>query len=415
MEMRKRIFRNSGMVFSSARVVVLAATLLLCACSVMAPGPGKVVPASPHYTSLNGTLTPYLERYNLPALGAAVVKDGKIIAAGAVGTRKAGVEIPVTVDDRFHLGSDTKAITSLLAALFVENGTLRWDTTVAEVFPELRDSMNTDLRGVTLEQLLSHTSGMPNDNERFVELLGETMFRDGNLDEMRYWLVSQWVKEPLANEPGTVFAYSNMGFIMVGAILERISGMTWEELATERVFLPLGLDSAGFGPQVSLGKIDAPLGHQIHDDGLKPMMAGPNGDNPLILGPAGTAHMSLLDFARWAAWNAGEGKRGPAIVSPATLKKLHTPIIAMPIKKDAAPGTPSRGSYCLGWGELDFDWSPDPFTYHGGSNRINLAHILLQPGHDFGFVLMTNVSGSKANDAFFALEEELYRMFAPTE
>ena len=75
--------------------------------------------------------------------------------------------------------------------------------------------------------------------------------------------------------------------------------------------LALGLKSAGFGPQASLGKVEAPLGHLIVDGKSKAMLAGPNGDNPLIIGPAGTMHMSVLDFAKWVAWHAGEGKRPP--------------------------------------------------------------------------------------------------------
>ena len=70
-------------------------------------------------TSLNPALTPFLSRYDLPALAAAVVKNGEILAAGAVGTRRVGTNIPVTVNDRFHLGSDTKAMTALLAARLV--------------------------------------------------------------------------------------------------------------------------------------------------------------------------------------------------------------------------------------------------------------------------------------------------------
>jgi CubicO group peptidase (beta-lactamase class C family) len=390
---------------------MLAATLFLSASAASAADTGKQGGAKGQYESLNAILTPYLARYHLPALGAAVVKDGMIIAAGAVGTRRAGAQIPVTVNDRFHLGSDTKAVTALLAAIYVEKGKLRWDSTLGDLFPELKGQMNPGLSRVTLVQLLSHTSGMPPDNERFGELLMKSIFQEGNLNDQRYWMVSEWVKEPLANEPGKTFAYSNMGYTIVGTILERTGGKSWEELVREVIFMPLGLRSAGFGPQATLGKTDAPLGHEIHDGKLKPMLAGPNGDNPLILGPAGTSHMSLLDFARWAGWNAGEGKRGPALVRPATLRKLHTPVIAMPINKEAAPGTPSRGRYGLGWGEIDFEWSPAPFIYHGGSNNKNLAHILFQPKHDFGFVLVTNVSGKKADGAFFALEEVLYRKF----
>jgi len=125
-------------------------------------------------TSLDTLLERYLPTYGLPALGAAVVKDGKIVAAGAVGTRKAGEKIPVTPRDRFHLGSDTKAITALLAAMLVEEGKLRWNSTVAEVFPELAGTMTPGLRGVTLQQLLSHTSGIPSDNAAFGDLLGRT-------------------------------------------------------------------------------------------------------------------------------------------------------------------------------------------------------------------------------------------------
>jgi len=362
--------------------------------------------------SLNAMLAPFLARYELPALAAAIVKDGKVVAVGAVGTRKAGANIPVAVNDRFHLGSDTKAMTALLAAMFVEAGQLRWDVTIAEVFPALAEKMDPGLGRVMLTQLLSHTSGIPSDNDVFGELLEKAMLQDGNLDELRYWLMQQWSMQPLASEPGTQFAYANMNYIIVGAMVERVGGKTWEELITERVFTPLGLRSAGLGPQATLGKIDAPLGHVVIGGQTKFFLAGPNGDNPLIIGPAGNAHMSILDFARWAGWNAGEGKRGPKLVRPETLKRLHTPVISMPERKDAAPGTPTRGRYALGWGELIMDWAPEPLLYHGGSNQKNLAHIWLEPRRDFAMVLVTNISGSKADEALFTLAPELYGRFA---
>jgi CubicO group peptidase (beta-lactamase class C family) len=139
-----------------------------------------------------------------------------------------------------------------------------------------------------------------------------------------------------------------MNYVLAGAMLERVGKKTWEELITERIFLPLGPRSAGLGPQATLGKIDAPLGHLMSDGKTKAFLAGPNGDNPLIIGPAGTAHMSVLDFARWAGWNAGRGKRGPTLVQPETMQKLQTPVVQMPKKHDGAPGTPTRGKYARG-------------------------------------------------------------------
>ena len=148
---------------SLARMALVASVLSCTSARAAAPA------------SLDEMLTPHLARHGLPALAAAVVKDGEIVAAGAVGTRRAGEQIAVTRDDRFHLGSDTKAFTSLLAAMFVEEGKLRWDSTLAEVFPKLEAKMDPGLRKVTLAQFLSHTSGIPGDNEAFKDLLDESM------------------------------------------------------------------------------------------------------------------------------------------------------------------------------------------------------------------------------------------------
>ena len=368
----------------------------------------QTVDTSP--VSLDDLLRPHLSRYSLPALAAAVVRGGVIVAAGAVGTRRAGAGTPVTTNDRFHIGSDTKAMTALVAAMFVEQGLLGWEGTVGAVFPELAATMDPGLRDVTLEQLLSHTSGLPSDDDAFGRLLLQSFAQEGlNLDELRYWLVQQSSKQPLASQPGTTFAYSNLGYTIVGAMLERVSMTTWEELIVARVFDPLGLKTAGFGPQASLGREDAPLGHIIRPDGtLKPMLAGPNGDNPAIIGPAGVVRLSILDFAAWASWNAGEGRRGPALIRPETLRKLHSKMIEIPPPPNAPPGTPSRGSYCLGWGIVNVPYARDPVVTHDGSNTMNLASIVLQPAQDFGMVVATNVGGAKANEALRTVEGQLY-------
>ncbi len=139
-----------------------------------------------------------------------------------------------------------------------------------------------------------------------------------------------------------------MGYVMVGAMLEKVSGKSWEELVIEKIFVPLRLRTAGFGPQSSLGMIDAPLPHKTVDGKLKPMMAGPFSDNPLFLGPAGTVHMSLQDFARWASWNAGAGKRAPQLIPAEMFVKLTTPVIDVPLP-GGKTGLPERGGYALGW------------------------------------------------------------------
>lgn len=350
-------------------------------------------------------------KYDLPSIVAAVVKNGKVIASGAVGTRRYGSDIPVTINDRYHIGSDTKAMTALLAAIMVEEGKLQWNSTIADIFPELTEKMSAQMHKVTLEHLLSHTSGIPSDNEDILKIYRETMEQEGNLDAMRYWLVSRWCKEPLESEPGVKFAYSNLGYTIAGAMIERVSGKTWEELIIERIFTPLRLKTAGLGPQSSLGKTDAPLGHTVNDGKVRSFLAGPNGDVPPMLGHAGNVHLSILDFAMWAGWNAGEGKRKPAIIKQETFRKLHKPVISMPPKKDAPPGTPPGGDYALGWSKLTVDWAPYSLIYHGGSNGMNLAHIWIDTKKDLAIVIATNISGQKADEALRKIASKLYRSF----
>ena len=105
--------------------------------------------------------------------------------------------------------------------------------------------------------------------------------------------------------------------------------------------------------------------------------------------------------------------RRPNLVKPETMKKLQTPVIATPEKKDAAPGTPAlRGGYALGWGEVQVEWATKPLVHHAGSNGKDIAQIWLDPDRDFAMVMVTNVSGPKADEAFRALAPELYKRFA---
>jgi hypothetical protein len=146
-------------------------------------------------------------RYDLPAVAAAIVKKGEIVASGAVGTRRAGTSSPVTVEDRFHIGSDTKAMTSLIAAMFVEGGRISWSSTVSDVFPELTAHMDQGVRAVTLGQLLSHTSGIPSDTEAHEKLIQQSFAQEKrNLDELRFWIIQQLVTQPLQSEPGKKYA-----------------------------------------------------------------------------------------------------------------------------------------------------------------------------------------------------------------
>ena len=319
---------------------------------------------------LHDALVPYLERHRLPALAAAVVVRGKTTAAGAVGTRHAGYVIPVTLQDRFHLGECTQPITARVAAALVEQRRLLWSSTVAEAFGELAADMTPPLSGVTLEQLLAHRSGLPMDNEMLANLARRARLEPASLPVQRYHLVRDWTRVPLAALPGERELPSSMNYVIAGAMLERAAGRSWEQLVTELVFMPLGFLYAGLGSQSSLGRIDAPLGHRATEAGIEAVLAGPDAGAADLLGPAGGAHMSILDFARWAAWSA------------------------------ANPG--------LGWKEQSPDWAQRPLWHCRGSNGANLAHAWLDRRSGSALVLATNIAGTQAEAALTALARQLF-------
>ncbi|HVP09926.1 MAG TPA: serine hydrolase domain-containing protein, partial [Phycisphaerae bacterium] len=281
-------------------------------------------PALPPPASLDDRLDPIRAKHNVPALAAAVIRNDDIVALGAVGFRRLKSPETVTTADRFHLGSDTKAMTATMLAMLVERGSLRWDTTLAEAFPDLRQAMHPDYRPVTLEQLLQHRGGCPEDLNR--DGLWKRLWeREGSPREQRELLVKTVLSWPPAAPPGTKFLYSNAGYAIAGVMAERVTGEAWEDLMRRMLFEPLGMASAGFGAPGDPAAIDEPRGHDAGWLRTKPMEPGPQADNPPAIGPAGTVHCSLPDWARFIRLHLHGEQGGTTLLKPETFVRLHTP------------------------------------------------------------------------------------------
>jgi CubicO group peptidase (beta-lactamase class C family) len=322
-------------------------------------------------------LEPVRERHGLPALAAASIAGGEILDAGVCGLRKADGKERVTLDDKWHIGSCTKSMTSTLAAMLVERGVFKWETTVADALPKVE--MDAAWRGVTLEELLAHRAGAPHEPPAALWLAAQG--RAGTATEQRSAFVAGLLKTPPESPAGTKFVYSNQGYAIAGAMLEQVAGGPWEELMRENVFRPLKLESAGFGAPGSAKDVDQPWGHLRAGPKLGPVTPGPFADNPPAIGPGGTVHLSIRDFARYAGWHAGEGKRGNA-PGAASFTKLHTVL--------------GYGDYALGWAVLNRPWAGGRVLTHTGSNTMNFAVMWVAPERDFAVVAATNVAGEEA-------------------
>ena len=186
--------------------------------------------------SITEALKSILGKYSVPALAGAIVTSQGLGPCGVVGIRKSGVTVPATLSDTWHLGSDTKAMTATLVGLLVEQGALSWDTPVAEVLPEQAASFHPDFKGLTIRQLLSHRGGVRAnlDWHRLAK-------SGGTVGEQRLQAVRLGLFEKPESLPGTQYLYSNLGYVIIGAIIEKRTGLTWEEALAKRVFEPLGM------------------------------------------------------------------------------------------------------------------------------------------------------------------------------
>ena len=348
---------------------------------------------------LEQTLTTIREKEHLPAVAGLIQIDGKIAAEAASGVRALGHQQRVTVNDRWHIGSDTKALTATMIARLVENGVMKFEDTLAASFPAFADKMDPAYRGVTIFQLLSHTAGLPPLTEDKDAAEFEAVVKSANgVKAQREAVARKYLTMPPASKVGE-FKYSNIGFIIAGAIAEAKTGKTWEELIREQIFQPLGITNAGFGAPGASGKFDQPCGHKQVSGKLVPLdPADPEADNPLALGPAGTINITLKDWMRFAQDQLdGEHGRGK-LLRAETYRKLHTPV---------------KDNYALGWGaKLDDDGVPLVIT-HNGSNGNWVAEVRIMPKHAIIILLATNAGTEGANQAMKEIGQPLRDRLKP--
>lgn len=324
---------------------------------------------------LKPLLEPMRQKHDLPALAGAIVTSHGLEAVGVVGVRKYGTDTPASIDDQFHLGSNSKAITATLLATLVEEGKLSWNWTLEQIFPELVKEMNPAYRHVTVEQMLAHRAGFsggawPEGKTRF-----DLYALPGPPREQRWAFLKMILRDPPVNEPGKQFLYSNRSYAVAGVIAEKITNLPWEELMQKRIFGPLKMSTCGFGAMGTAGKVDEPWQHRLEGTHHVPVEPGPQMDNPPVVAPAGTMHCSIGDWAKFIQVHL-RGERGePGLLKPETIKYLHTALY---------------GDYGFGWGHTQRPWAGGLTLTHTGSNTMNLAIVWIAPLKDFAVLVMTN-------------------------
>ena len=322
---------------------------------------------------INNLLEQLRSESQVPALAAIVVDHQSILAGGALGVRRVDQPNPILLDDLFQIGSNAKAMTATVCAILVDQGVLSWDLTPAAVFPEQAKNLLPEYHEITLEMLLSHTSGLlpytDTDDSDF------TLPEFGNLpieQHIQYFADFLMTSRPVLHPPGERVTYSNAGYSLAAAIAELSSRQTWRELIQEKLFHPLNLRAyVGFEHPARIAP-NQPWGHILNSDGnfvphppTEPLI-------PSCLAPAGDLCISLPNYARFLQMQL-------------TLLKEQSSAFA-PLHHRGSPGVGA------GWGvnALRGMESLGLFSLHAGSTGTFFAITGLSHEHALGFSLATN-------------------------
>lgn len=334
-----------------------------------------------------------------PALVGAVVTAKGVTHFETGGVRRIGAPDKVTRDDLWHLGSNTKAMTAALYGRLVEKGQARWGATVPELFPDL--TVDPAWSKTTIEQLLGHRAGI---DDRAIFGSGWLMLAHRDTRPLREQR-SALAKTVFGAAPGApqgAMLYSNVGYVLVGAAIERMANATWEDAVTADLFRPLGITTAGFGPPLgaqpwghrpsTAGAVALPITGLIPADPAGPAPA----DNPPAVGPAGRAHMTIDDYAKFVRIFL---TNGAGVLKPETVTRLITPV----------PGE-GRG-YALGWGVAEAPWAKGPLLAHDGSNTMWHVTARVAPGRGVAIIAASNAPPPLT--AATRLAKSLQERFAP--
>lgn len=348
-------------------------------------------------SGLRTVLRDLRREHGVPALGVAVLRSDGDVAIEVVGVRKARSKHRARRGDSWHLGSCTKAMTATLCALLVDRGALRWDQTVGETFPELRDRLDEKLRTATLQQLVCHRAGLPSDFSPDYSIWPRIVALDGELPARRQGMIEIVMGRTPTSEPGSAYAYSNFGFAIAGAMAEKAAGLDYEGLMQRELFAPLGMTTAGFGPPDDDGRVSQPWGHRSAMLFYIPLEPGPDADNPAVLAPSGTGHMSLRDWSSFVRLHL-RGLRGQhEMLKPETWRHIAT--------------DPYDQQYAFGWSRPAWTGVKGRALGHYGTNRLWHAFVALLPDEDLAILAVCNAGGSEAETAVTETVRRVHRTF----
>jgi len=317
--------------------------------------------------------------WRAPGLAVAVVHDGSVVFARGFGLRDVENDLPVTPETVFPIGSATKPFTATSVALLVDDGKLDLDEPLLDRVPDFRLFEDYATLHTTARDLLCHRTGLPGVYD--LVWLTTPMSRAELLGRLRHMQANAGFRER--------FQYSNLGFTAAGVVVERISGMGWEDFVRQRIFEPLGMERTGFTVPENPSAEGWALPYRVVRGEVVPVAfrGGVAFDNVSAIGPAGSIASTVEDLARWVLLHLEGGTfQGKRLVSERMLTEMHSP--QQVIRDPGYRALTQAELYGLGW--FVSDHRGHRVIHHGGNIEGFSAVVSLMPDLDAGVVVLSN-------------------------
>ncbi len=330
-----------------------------------------------HYSQLDSVLLEIMSHWGIPGLGVGIVENGEIVYARGFGVQSLETDVAVTPESLFCVASVSKCFVASAIMQLVEQGEIQLDLPVVEYLPGFQ--MNDErYRQITIRQMLSHTSGMPDmDEAEYDQLVYHAKYDEGALERYVHALASR----KMIAAPGERFAYSNIAYNVLSYLIARISGKSFEEYMKEHILLPAGMpDSTFFFPDVSPDRLAVP--HLR----TPTMIVNPVYPYHRADAAASFLHSTVIDMCQWAITCLEGGIfDGRCILSQASYDLMWLPVA----ERGYPPLYEHNG---LGWVLGHFDGIRT--VSHGGGGFGWTDFLVMLPEKKCGAIILCNEESS---------------------
>jgi CubicO group peptidase (beta-lactamase class C family) len=352
---------------------------------------------APDFAAFDAYVARAVKDWNAAGLAIAVVKGDSLVFAKGYGAIEVGKPAAVNEHTRFAIGSTTKAMTSAALAMLADEGKLRWDDRVTDHLPELRLYDAYASHELTIRDLLTHRSGLPGTDLFWVTDENTLPFPE-IMRRLRYI-------KPTTSFRST-WNYQNVVYAIGGSVIERVSGMPWDQFIRQRIFVPLGMtESEALVSQIR-GKPNVAVPHGVVRDSLR-VVAMRSTD---AVASAGSVYSSVYDMSKWMRFMLDSGRVGDKrLISLANFKELVAPQIRVPAEQYPVLELvrPTFFSYGLGW--FIQDYAGEPVWMHTGSINGMSAIIGLEPRQRVGVYVLSNTDHVEVRHSLIYQGFDLYR------